>query len=128
LRVITPDEELPSENKRFTGLIELEFEGLRRCQKVGSIVWQERCPMVGVGEAVTMARAAKKKVSRKSIVSVVVDDELCLGNGELRKEDSRRQIEGTYSSHNRAKYSKRSPKHSERIIPGLHLLTAFGRT
>jgi hypothetical protein len=103
LRVMTPDEELPSENNRFTELGKLESEGLRRCQKVGNIFEQESGPMVGVGEALTMARAARKKVSQKNMVSVVVGDKVCLGNGGMRKEDSRRPIEGTYSSHNRAK-------------------------
>jgi hypothetical protein len=84
----------------------LEFEGLRRCQKVGNIVEQESRPIVVVGEALTMARAARKNASQKSMVSVVVGDEVCLENGELRKEDSRRHIEGTYSSPNRAKYPK----------------------
>ena len=112
LMVITPDEELPSENNGFTELGKLESEGLRRCQKVGKIVEQESGRMVSVGVALTMARAARKKVSQKSMVPVpvVVGDEVALGNGPMRNEDSRRQIEGTYSSHNRAEYSKRPPK------------------
>jgi hypothetical protein len=118
LRVITPDEELPSENNRFTELGKLESEGLRRCQKVGKIVEQESGPTVGVGEALTMARVARGKVSQKSMASVKVSDEVCLMNRELTKEDSRRQIEGTYSSDNRAKYSKRPPKIANGLYQG----------
>jgi hypothetical protein len=125
---MTPDEELPSENNRFTELGKVASEGLRSCQKVGNIVEQECGPMVGVGEALTMARAARKKVSQKSMISVVVGHWYV-----LRMENSGRKVpEGIFkvliAPTIKQKYFKLPPKHSKWNVPRPYLLRAFGRT